>query len=143
MQWTSCSSTTRLSKKCFHILEIRYASYQPDFHLTEVFFNHLEVLAENDLVLDYSALPVFIGLLIHHWFRSKKIINMFHSFGLGVGYSRVLQIEKHTASSLSEQYETEGAVVPKILKKNTFTIGALDNRRNADHLPRLLSVYPL
>ena len=72
-------------------------------------------------------LPIYLGLLLHKEFRCKKLINTLHHIGLSVGYHRVLKIEKHIASTLCEQYEQEGAVVPRSAKRNTFTVCALDN----------------
>ena len=72
-------------------------------------------------------LPIFLSFLLHKEFRSKKLIHILHDIGIAVGYKRVVQLEKHIASSLCEQFEKDGAVVPLSLKKETFVVSAIDN----------------
>ena len=52
--------------------------------------------------------------------------------GLSVSYDRIQQIEKSIATSLCQQFQRDGAVVPRNLKKSTFVLSALDN---IDHNP--------
>ena len=72
-------------------------------------------------------LALFLGLMIHAFTRSKRIINLTYAIGLSVSYHRVLQVEKQLGSSLSERYRKSQIVFPPNAKLNTFTVCAVDN----------------
>ena len=65
-------------------------------------------------------LPVYLGLMIHRQTRSRKIMDILYHLGLSISYGRETQLEKQIAS-------TTNGVVPQTLKKNTFTVFAVDN----------------
>ena len=72
-------------------------------------------------------IPLELGLYLHHHKRDKATIQKLNHYGLSPSYWRIQQVEKEIASTLCEQYALEGAVVPGTLKKNTFTVAAIDN----------------
>jgi hypothetical protein len=77
-------------------------------------------------------LPLYLGLNIHAVSRSKKIIQTLNDIGLSISYDRVMQLEDQITSSVCERFEKDDVVVPALLKKNCFTVAALDN---IDHNP--------
>ena len=46
---------------------------------------------------------------------------------MSISYHRVLQLEKWLASSVCQRYEEDGVVCPAKLRKDLFTVAALDN----------------
>ena len=72
-------------------------------------------------------LPVYLGLLIHSQTRSKKLIQKLFQLGFSISYFRVREIEQRLASSLCEQYAKDQAVIPALLKADSFTLAAVDN----------------
>ena len=83
-----------------------------------------------------TALPLYIGLLIHNKTRKRDLIDNFFEKGLSVSYDRVLQLSTNEANKVIDQYEHEGVVCPKGLRDNLFTTGNLDN---IDHNPSSVS----
>ena len=79
-----------------------------------------------------TPLPIYIGLLIHAHTRSRTLIDIFHDMGLSISYNRVLDISTTLGNNLIEQFDCDGVVCPKDLKKNVFTIAATVN---IDHNP--------
>ena len=71
--------------------------------------------------------PLYLGLKIHTQTRSKKLVKCLHKAGLSVSYSRVIEIENSLAATLCKRFEQEGLVCPANLRKDLFTVGALDN----------------
>lgn len=51
---------------------------------------------------------------------------------ISVTYERICQVENNLALSVCNQFESEGVVCPRNLKKELFTVGMLDN---IDHNP--------
>ena len=72
-------------------------------------------------------LPVSLGLMIHAKTRKKSIIDHFHSNGLCVSYSRILEIQDTITKQLCEKYNREGIVCPPTLQPKLFTVAAIDN----------------
>ena len=70
-----------------------------------------------------TPLPLYIGLNIHTQTRSKMVLNYFHKLGISVSYKR----ENSLASALCARFEDDDIVCPSQLRKNLFTVGALDN----------------
>ncbi|KAG1655195.1 SCO-spondin [Nymphon striatum] len=58
---------------------------------------------------------------------SKKLIDQLSQLGFSVKYDRVLELEKEMDLAMCKQFEAENVVCPSNLKKNIFTVGALDN----------------
>ncbi|KAG1674335.1 hypothetical protein GQR58_015133 [Nymphon striatum] len=71
--------------------------------------------------------PLPVGLNIHSQTRNKKLIDQLSQLGFSVKYDRVLELEKETDLAMCKQFEAENVVCPSNLKKNIFTVGALDN----------------
>ena len=65
--------------------------------------------------------------MIHRETRSKKIINLLHSLGLSISYWRLLEIEKHIASSVCEHFAETNIVIPTNSLENTFVVAGIDN----------------
>lgn len=77
-------------------------------------------------------LPIYLGFNIHSLTRSKTLINKLYQLGLSISYDRVMEIEEWLATSVSERFREDGCVAPACLRKNIFTVAALDN---LDHNP--------
>ena len=71
---------------------------------------------------------------IHTEVRSKKLklITQLYNLGFSVSYDQVLQLESQLATTVCEDFQKKGVVVPAQLQRGLFTIGALDN---LDHNP--------
>ena len=72
-------------------------------------------------------LPIYVSMMIHRETRSKKIINLLHSLGLSIGYWRLLEIEKHIASSVCEHFAETNVVILTNSLQNTFVVAGIDN----------------
>ena len=72
-------------------------------------------------------LPIYIGLNIHQQTRCKKLIMQLYCMGISISYDRVLDLEDRIAASVCEQCDEDGVVSPICLKKQLFTVGAIDN----------------
>ena len=55
------------------------------------------------------------------------LLNYFHKLGISVSYKRVIEVENSLASALCARFEDDDIVCPSQLRKNIFTVGALDN----------------
>ena len=77
-------------------------------------------------------LPVYIGINVHAQTRSKKLVQQLYQMGISISYDRIIQIEDWLATSTCERFEADGVVAPAGLRKELFTVGALDN---LDHNP--------
>jgi len=47
--------------------------------------------------------------------------------GISISHKRVLSLEDKIATSLCDQYEQDGVVLPACFNKELFTISAIDN----------------
>jgi hypothetical protein len=72
-------------------------------------------------------LPIFVGINIHAQTRSKKIVKQLYRLGISISYDRVMELENSLACSASERFEEDKVVCPMQLRRNLFTVGALDN----------------
>lgn len=79
-----------------------------------------------------TPLAIYTGLMIHAKTRKKGLIEKLSSRGLCISYERIQEIISGLASSVCLQYERDGCVCPSRLKKDLFTVGAVDN---IDHNP--------
>ena len=72
-------------------------------------------------------MPLYVGLMLHSETRSRKLLDKLHALGLLASYDRIISLEKQIASSLCQRFINDDAVVPVNMKKNTFTVAAIDN----------------
>ena len=79
-----------------------------------------------------TPLPIYISLKVHCETRKRGLVEMLHSLGLGISYSRVLSISTDIANSVCQKFEAEGLVFPPKMIPGLFTVGAVDN---IDHNP--------
>ncbi len=80
-----------------------------------------------------TAVPLYVGLLVHNKTRKKELVDKMYDMGLSVSYDRIMQVESQISNAVIQQYENQGIVCPPILEKHLFTTGQLDN---LDHDPR-------
>ena len=55
------------------------------------------------------------------------MVNTWHKLCLSARYKRVVEVENKLASSVCKRFTEEGIVCPVLLRKNLFTVEALDN----------------
>ena len=79
------------------------------------------------LVRKETPMPLYVGLMLHSETRSRKLLDKLHALGLSASYNRVISLERQIASSLCQRFRNDDAVVPVNMKKNTFTVAAIDN----------------
>ena len=79
-----------------------------------------------------TPLPVYIGLLLHSLFRSKKAVTRYAQLGLSINFNRVQYLERKLAHSTLTQFSKEGTVTPLGLRHGLFTVSAV---ANIDHNP--------
>ena len=79
-----------------------------------------------------TALPMYLGLLIHSKTRKRDLVDTLHKNGLCNSYERVLQISTSLSNAAIKQFQIEGVVCPPKLRKGLFYTGNLDN---TDHNP--------
>ena len=72
-------------------------------------------------------LPLYVGLSIHSSTRSKTLIEKMYQMGISVSYDRIMEIEDWLATSLCARLKEDGCVSPACLRKEIFSVGALDN----------------
>ena len=100
-------------------------------------FNSVKIYSVPKSVVQHSEdretpVPIYLGLMIHAMTRKRDIIDKLHKLGLSISYDRVLQLSTNLANAVCQQYEDDGVVCPPGLRKNVFTILAVDN---IDHNP--------
>ncbi len=74
-----------------------------------------------------TPLPLYISLYIHHKTRNRDIIDKLHEYGLGVSYTRVLDITATCGQNVIEQFKHENVVCPTKALKGITTGGMIDN----------------
>ena len=74
-----------------------------------------------------TALPLYLGLLIHNKTRKRDLIDKFYEKGLSVSYDRVLRLSTQEANRVIDMYENMGCVLPSPLRNNLFSTGNFDN----------------
>ena len=72
-------------------------------------------------------LPLYVGLSIHAYTRSKKIINELFQLGISVSYDRVDDLLNGLGTAVCNRFQQDGVVCPLNLSCGLFTVGALDN----------------
>ncbi|XP_046544723.1 uncharacterized protein LOC124254923 [Haliotis rubra] len=77
-------------------------------------------------------LPLYIGLDVHTRTRNKNILTHLYELGLSVSYERVLDVGDALTSAVCQRYTSQNMVCPPQVRKDIFTVGALDN---IDHNP--------
>ena len=93
-----------------------------------------------------TALPLYVGLLIHNRTRKRHLIDNLFEKGLSVSYDRGLQLSTEEVNRVIEMYENEGSVCPSILREQLFTAGNLDNidhnpSSTSSHIPSMVQQY--
>ena len=79
-----------------------------------------------------TPLPIYLGLELHAHTRKRQLIDTMFQLGLSISYDRVLGISTQLGNSVCQQYQTENVVCPLKLRKDFFTVAAVDN---IDHNP--------
>ena len=74
-----------------------------------------------------SPTLIYIGLKVFAATRSRKIIDTLHKLGLCISYDRILRLTQGLGEASIDLFEEDNAVIPGILRKGIFTIGAKDN----------------
>lgn len=77
-------------------------------------------------------LPLYMALSTYGRSRDKRQIDEMHNLGLSVSHNRIMEVTSHLCRMAVAQAQTDGVVCPSQLKKNLFTVSALDN---IDHKP--------
>ena len=72
-------------------------------------------------------IPLYVGLSLHSSTRSKTVIEKMYQMSISTSYDRIMEIEDWLARSLCERYREGGCVAPACLRKDLFSVGALDN----------------
>ncbi|KAK2549911.1 hypothetical protein P5673_029513 [Acropora cervicornis] len=72
-------------------------------------------------------LPLYVGLSIRAYTRSKKIINELFQLGISVSYDRVDDLLNGLGTAVCNRFQQDGVVCPLNLNCGLFTVGALDN----------------
>ncbi len=67
-------------------------------------------------VVREHPLPLYVGLKVHSFVRSKKLIEDLQYLGISISYNRVMQIEKDIAHSVCSQYQANDVVCPSQLR---------------------------
>ena len=70
--------------------------------------------------------PLYIGLSIHAYTRSKKIINQLYELGISVSYDRVDDLMNGLATAVCNRFQQDGVVCSLNMNCGLFTVGALD-----------------
>lgn len=69
-----------------------------------------------------------IAIAVRQAFRSKKLVNMLHDFGLCVNYDRVLRLETQIATTVLERMLlNDGIYLPPDIVEGRFIFFAIDN----------------
>ena len=72
--------------------------------------------------------PLYVAIKIYSHSRSKTMINWLHfCAGISISYNRLLDITGDLANRTLHQYDHDGVFIPCNLKKNIFTIIAMDS----------------
>ena len=79
-----------------------------------------------------SPLSTYVGMMIHAKTRKKGVIEKLYDLGISIPYNRVLELSTSLGSTVLKQFQEDGVVCPRALKKDIFTTAALDN---LDHDP--------
>ena len=74
-----------------------------------------------------SPISTYLGLMVHAKTRKKGVIEELNELGLSIPYKRVLSITDSLSATVLKEYKEDKVVCPRVLKKDEFTTGALDN----------------
>ena len=74
----------------------------------------------------------YLGLEFHAHTRKRQLIDTMSQLGFSISYDRVLSTSTQIGNSVCQQYQTENVVCPLELRKELFTVAAVDN---IDHNP--------
>ena len=79
-----------------------------------------------------TPLPLYISLLLHATTRKRSLIDELFNLGVCVSYDRILTLTTTMGNDLCDQYNSDQVVCPLKLRKQLFTVAAVDN---IDHNP--------
>ena len=91
-----------------------------------------ESISSRHKLSNETPLPIYIGLELHAQTRKRQLIDIMFQLGLSISYDRVLGISTQLGNGVCQQYQTENVVCPLKLRKELFTVAAVDN---IDHNP--------
>ena len=74
-----------------------------------------------------SPISTYLGLMVYAKTRKKGVIEGLNELGLSIPYKRVLSLTDSLSATVLKEYEEDGVVCPRVLKRDEFTAGALDN----------------
>ena len=74
-----------------------------------------------------TALPLYIGLLIHNKTRKREWIDTLFEEGICVSYERVKQVGIDLANAEISRYHQEDIICPSNMRRGLFTTFGLDN----------------
>lgn len=81
-------------------------------------------------------LQVAIGLTVHQFSRSRKVIDLLYSYGLSIEYGKVLRLETQLAESVIQNMSSnDGIFVPSTFVKNRRVFFAIDNADFCEDTP--------
>ena len=79
-----------------------------------------------------TPLTDFIAILLYQNTRSRTLIDTLFDLALCTSYSKIIYLSEDIATAMKNHFQKEGIVCPKSLKKDSSTMGAIDN---IDHNP--------
>ena len=74
-----------------------------------------------------TPIAIYIAFLLHSEFRSRKLIERLHDYGLSVSYQRILNLEKGLLRAMCTQYHNNGVVCPTQLRLGIPVQCTMDN----------------
>ena len=79
-----------------------------------------------------TPLTDFIAILLYQNTRSRTLIDTLYDLGICTSYSKIINLSEDIATAMKNHFQKEELVCPKSLKKDSYTMGAIDN---IDHNP--------
>ena len=74
-----------------------------------------------------NPFPIYLSLILHSHARNRELIDSLHSYGICIGYNRLLGISTELANRITNFYHDQNLVCPPHLRSGCFTTGAMDN----------------
>ena len=74
-----------------------------------------------------TALPLYLGLLMHNKTRKRDLVDILFQHGVSVSYDRVLQVSADTGNAAVNHFLTEAVIYPTKMRSGLFTTCNLDN----------------
>lgn len=96
-----------------------------------IMLNFREAMPKGGIVRHRKKLeppfPLYMGLSIYGRSRDKQYIDLMHEKGVSVSYNRITEVTSQLCRLVVQRARDENVVCPANLKKNIFTMAALDN----------------